>query len=63
MCSATTARLVTGYVTLETLDTDALPDMPTALPIYRVVGETGVHSRLELPSGRGLTQTPVISVR
>src|SRR5262249_27661156 len=55
VCSATTARLVTGYVTLEAIDTPTLPDVSTALPVYRVVGETGVHSRLELPSVRGLT--------
>src|SRR5262249_16382085 len=42
VCSATTARLVTGYVTLDAVDMETFPDVPVALPVYPVTAPTRI---------------------
>jgi hypothetical protein len=51
--SAATQRLVRGMFADEDLGTPARKGMATPVPVYRVVGESGVQSRLEgaLPAG------------
>jgi class 3 adenylate cyclase/predicted ATPase len=55
MISEATHRLVQGYFTCESLGEHALRGVTQPLPVYRVFGESGVHSRLDIASARGLT--------
>jgi predicted ATPase len=48
-------RLVEGYFTCESLGEHALRGVSQPLNIYRVLGASGVHSRLEVAQTRGLT--------
>jgi class 3 adenylate cyclase/predicted ATPase len=53
--SEATYRLVQGYFECETLGEHALRGVSHPLHIYRVLGASGVHSRLEVAQTRGLT--------
>jgi class 3 adenylate cyclase/predicted ATPase len=53
--SEATYRLVEGYFTCESLGEHTLRGVSQPLHIYRVLGESGVHSRLEVAQTRGLT--------
>jgi class 3 adenylate cyclase len=53
--SEATSRLVQGYFQCETLGEPALRGVSQPLHIYRVLGASGVHSRLEVAQTRGLT--------
>ena len=53
--SERTYRLVEGYFTCESLDEHALRGVTQSLRVYLVVGASGVHSRLDIASARGLT--------
>ena len=53
--SEATYRLVEGYFTCEALGEHTLRGVSQPLNIYRVLGESGVHSRLEVAQTRGLT--------
>jgi class 3 adenylate cyclase len=53
--SEATSGLVEGYFTCESLGEHILRGMSQPLNIYRVLGESGVHSRLDIASTRGLT--------
>src|SRR5262249_11094680 len=53
--SEATYRLVKGYFTCESLGEHTLRGVSQPLHIYRVLGESGVHSRLDIASARGLT--------
>src|SRR6516165_7321991 len=53
--SEATYRLVEGYFTCESLGEHVLRGVSQPLNIYRVLGTSGVHSRLDLASARGLT--------
>ena len=53
--SDSTAHLVAGYFTVETLGTQRLKGVPTPVPMYRVLGASGARSRLEATRGRALT--------
>ena len=53
--SEATSRLVEGYFTCELLGEHILRGVPQPLKVYRVLGESGVHSRLDIASARGLT--------
>src|SRR5215468_9324365 len=57
--SEATYRLVEGYFTCESLGEHVLRGVSQALNIYRVLGTSGVHSRLDIASARGLT--PLVS--
>ena len=46
--SEATYRLVQGYFTCEALGAHALRGVAEPLTVYRVVGESGVHSRLDI---------------
>jgi TOMM system kinase/cyclase fusion protein len=48
-------RLVQGYFDCEALGAQALRGVSQPLNIYRVLGESGVHSRLDIVSALGLT--------
>src|SRR3989454_418018 len=48
-------RLIQGYFTCESLGEHALRGVTQPLNVYRVLGESGVHSRLDIASARGLT--------
>src|SRR5262249_12298255 len=50
-----TSRLIQGYFEYETLGEHALRGVTQPLHIYRVLGASGVHSRLEVAQTRGLT--------
>src|SRR5262249_39992041 len=50
-----TYRLVEGYFTCESLGEHLLRGVTQPLQVYRVLGESGVHSRLDIASTRGLT--------
>jgi hypothetical protein len=53
--SEATYRLVEGYFTCESFDEHILRGVSQPFSIYRVLGESGVHSRLEVAQTRGLT--------
>ena len=53
--SEATYRLVEGYFECETLGEHALRGVSQYFNIYRVLGTSGVHSRLDIASTRGLT--------
>ena len=53
--SASTSRLVEGYFTCESLGEHTLRGVPQPLKVYRVLGENGMHSRLDIASAHGLT--------
>ena len=53
--SEATSRLVDGYFTCEALGAQTLRGVRQPLPVYRVLGESGVHSRLDIARARGLT--------
>ena len=55
LMSEATSRLVQGYFTLEALGPQALKGVAVPVPVYRILGESGVRSRLEVATGRGLT--------
>jgi hypothetical protein len=50
--SATTLRLVQGYFTVQDLGAQTPKGVAAPIPVYRILGESGVQSRLEtvLPS-------------
>jgi len=52
--SEATSHLVEGYFTCESLGEHALRGVTQPLNVYRVLGESGVHSRLDIASARGL---------
>ena len=53
--SEATYRLIQGYFTCECLGEHVLRGVSQPLNIYRVLGDSGVHSRLDIASARGLT--------
>jgi class 3 adenylate cyclase/predicted ATPase len=53
--SAAVHHLVQGYFICDALGAPALKGVDTPLQVYRVVGESGAQSRLDVPSPRGLT--------
>jgi len=53
--SEVTARLVQGYFTTEALGPQSLRGVATPVPVYRVLRESGVGSRLEVAAATGLT--------
>jgi class 3 adenylate cyclase/predicted ATPase len=53
--SAATYRLVQGYFTVEDLGAHTLKGVAEPMRVYRVVGESGAQSRLEIAATRGLT--------
>jgi predicted ATPase/class 3 adenylate cyclase len=53
--SEATYRLVQGYFQCQDLGVQTLRGVSQPLNIYRVLGESGVHSRLEVAQTRGLT--------
>jgi hypothetical protein len=53
--SETTLRLVQGYFTCEALGEHTLRGVSQPLKVYQVLSESGVHSRLDIASARGLT--------
>jgi TOMM system kinase/cyclase fusion protein len=53
--SEATSHLVEGYFTCEALGEHTLRGVPQPLNVYRVLGESGVHSRLDVAVTRGLT--------
>jgi class 3 adenylate cyclase/DNA-binding winged helix-turn-helix (wHTH) protein/tetratricopeptide (TPR) repeat protein len=55
LISAATARLVHGWFVCEALGDQALKGFPAPMPVYRVLAESGVQSRLDLVGTEGLT--------
>jgi class 3 adenylate cyclase len=55
LISATTARLIQGWFVCEALGDQRLKGFARPVPVYRVLRESGVQSRLDLVSGSGLT--------
>ena len=53
--SAATYRLVQGFFDCQAWGEHTLRGVSQPLNVYRVLGESGVHSRLDLVSTRGLT--------
>src|SRR5215471_11572468 len=53
--SEATYRLVEGYFTCEALGVQTIRGVSQPLHIYRVLGASGIHSRLEVAQTRGLT--------
>src|SRR6266540_6442069 len=53
--SATTYHLIAGYFTCEALGAQPLRGLVQPLQVYRVLGASGVQSRLEVAAARGLT--------
>jgi len=53
--SATTYHLVQGYFECQNLGVQTLRGVPEPLTVYRVLNESGVYSRLDIVSIRGLT--------
>src|SRR5438093_2314973 len=47
--------MVEGYFTCESLGEHTLRGVTQPLNVYRVLGESGVHSRLDIASAHGLT--------
>src|SRR4029434_782607 len=50
-----TSRLIQGYVVCHDLGPHTLRGLAAPMQVYRVLGESGVQSRLEVASARGLT--------
>jgi len=55
LISATTARLAQGWFVCEALGNQTLKGFSAPMPVYRVLGESGVQSRLDTVSASGLT--------
>jgi class 3 adenylate cyclase/DNA-binding winged helix-turn-helix (wHTH) protein/predicted ATPase len=55
LISAATARLVQGWFACEALGDQTLKGFPAPMPVYRVLAESGVQSRLDLAGTSGLT--------
>jgi Adenylate and Guanylate cyclase catalytic domain len=53
--SATTQPLIQGYFVCQALGPHTLKGVATPVNVYRVLGESGAQSRLEIASSRGLT--------
>jgi class 3 adenylate cyclase len=53
--SADTYRLVEGYFTMDDLGLHTLKGVAEPQQVYRVIGESGAQSRLDIASARGLT--------
>jgi predicted ATPase/class 3 adenylate cyclase len=53
--SEATYRLVQGYFTTEALGPQSLRGVATPVPVYQVLGDSGVGSRLEVAAATGLT--------
>jgi predicted ATPase/class 3 adenylate cyclase len=53
--SEATFRLVEGYFTCQGLGEQRLKGVGQAMPVYRVLGESGAQSRLDIATTRGLT--------
>src|SRR5262249_27157784 len=53
--SAATQQLIAGYFRWKALGTHTLPRLAQPLEVYRVLGPSGVQSRLEVAAPRGLT--------
>jgi class 3 adenylate cyclase len=53
--SAATYRLVQGWFACQALGTQLLQGFAQPVTVYRVLGDSGVQSRLEVASARGLT--------
>ena len=53
--SEASARLVQGYFTVEALGPQSLRGVAAPVPVYRVLGESGAQSRLEVAAATGLT--------
>jgi hypothetical protein len=53
--SEATSRLVQGYFGCEALGAQTLRGVAEPVAVYRVLGDSGVHSRLEVAQTRGLT--------
>jgi class 3 adenylate cyclase len=53
--SAAVHQLVQGYFVYDDLGAPAIKGVDTPFQVYRMVGESGVQSRLEVTSPRGLT--------
>jgi hypothetical protein len=53
--SAALHQLVQGYFVCDDLSTHTLKGVDTPFQVYRVMGESGAQSRLDVPSPRGLT--------
>src|SRR4029453_4920083 len=53
--SAALHHLVQGYFVCDDLGTPTLKGVDTPFQVYRVLGESGAQSRLDVPSPRGLT--------
>jgi class 3 adenylate cyclase/predicted ATPase len=53
--SEATSRLVEGYFTYASLGVHTLRGVSQPLNIYRILGASGVHSRLDIASARGFT--------
>ena len=53
--SEATYRLVQGYFDCEALGEQTLRGVTQPLKVYRALGESGVHSRLDIASAHGLT--------
>jgi class 3 adenylate cyclase/predicted ATPase len=55
LISASTARLVQGWFVCEALGNQTLKGFSAPMPVYRVLAESGVQSRLDTVSASGLT--------
>ena len=55
LISASTARLVQGWFVCEALGDQTLKGFSAPMPVYRVLGESGAQSRLDMVSSIGLT--------
>lgn len=53
--SQATYRLIEGYFICQALGTQMLKGVSHPMPVYRVLSETGMQSRLDVASTRGLT--------
>src|SRR5262245_53880173 len=53
--SAATQQLITGYFRWKALGAHTLPGLAQPLEVYRVLGASGVQSRLEVAATHGLT--------
>src|SRR5206468_827058 len=53
--SAATHRLIEGYFTCRALGAQTLKGISTPVPVYQVLGESGVQSRFEVAITTGLT--------
>src|SRR6266568_4594760 len=55
LVSAATYRLIEGYFTCRDLGFADVKGVPAPVQVYQVVGESGVHGRLEVAATTGLT--------